>query len=73
MGPFCTSVLNVSKGSKKSKKENIYRSKRLTSGTHEPAASSTLTRRQDIEIKKASRQRLGVKNLKKESFIVQRG
>jgi hypothetical protein len=52
MSPFCTSVLNVSKGSKKSKKENIYRSKRLTSGTHEPAASSTFRRRLGIERKK---------------------
>jgi len=38
--------------STKSKKINIYRSERMTCGTHEAAASSTISRRQGIKIKK---------------------
>jgi hypothetical protein len=34
---------------KKSKKRNIYRSERLTCGTHEAAASSMIPRRQGIK------------------------
>jgi hypothetical protein len=39
----------------KSSKRNFYRTKRLTCGTHEPAASSTFLRRQAIEKRQIAR------------------
>jgi hypothetical protein len=44
--------------STKSKKINIYRSERMTCGTHEAAASSTIPRRQGIKRKKGNIQKL---------------
>jgi hypothetical protein len=56
--------------STKSKKINIYRSERMTCGTHEAAASSTIPRRQG----KYPEINEGFKiNPSKETFIVHRG
>ena len=53
----------------KSNKGEVYCPWRLTSGTHEPAASSTFRRRLGIERKKANSQKLGVQNNSKKGSV----
>jgi hypothetical protein len=82
--PCVSSLLNVSKAAvdqkkkgnsqnqrvkNKSNKGEVYCPWRLTSGTHEPAASSTFRRRLGIERKKANSQKLGVQNNSKKGNV----